>query len=73
MFRRRGRKSSVIDESQSTITMKNLDKEIYFLTDGYFDFNDGLWRSGGKVIRRVHNFYKLYNTINIVYYILNII
>ena len=68
MFRRRGRKSSVVDESQSTITMKNLDKEIYFLTDGYYDFSDGLWKSGGKVIRRVHNFYKLYHIVYDIIY-----
>ena len=69
MFKRRSRKSLVEDELQSTITMKNLDKEIYFLTDGYFDFNDGLWRSGGKVIRRVHNFYKLYHIVYDIIYI----
>ena len=68
-FERRGRKSLVDDESHATITMKNLDKEIYFLTDGYYDFNDELWRSGGKVIRREHNLYKLYH---IVYNIIDI-
>ena len=33
--------------------MKNLPKDIVFLTDGYFDFDDGLWKSGRRNIRRV--------------------
>ena len=37
--------------------MKNLEQDINFITDGYFDFNDGLWKSGGKVIRNVYIIY----------------
>ena len=33
--------------------MKNLPKDIVFLTDGHFDFNDGLWKSGDRNIRKV--------------------
>lgn len=33
--------------------MKNLPKDIVFLTDGYFDFDVGLWKSGRRNIRRV--------------------
>ena len=37
--------------------MKNLENDINFITDGYFDFNDGLWKSGGIVIRNVYIIY----------------
>lgn len=35
--------------------MKYLPKDIVFFTDGYFDFDNGLWKSlsGGRNIRKV--------------------
>ena len=54
IFERNRRKSSAIDESNGKVTMKNLEQDINFITDGYFDFNDGLWKSGEIVIRNVY-------------------
>ena len=48
------RTSSVASKSKSKITMKNLPKNIVFFTDGYFDFDEGLWKSGGRNIRKVY-------------------
>ena len=36
------------------IKLKNIDQRIFFLTDGYFDFNDRIWKSGKTHIRRVN-------------------
>ena len=37
------------------IKLKNIDQRIFFLTDGYFDFNDRIWKSGKTTIRRVND------------------
>ena len=37
------------------IKLKNIDQRIFFLTDGYFDFNDRIWKSGKTIIRRVND------------------
>ena len=52
-FHDRDRKNSVASKSKSKIEMKNLPENILFFTDGYFDFDDGLWKSGGRNIRNV--------------------
>ena len=53
IFKRRDRVNSAFSKSKSEIKMKYLPKEIAFFTDGYFDFDDGLWKSGGRNIRKV--------------------
>ena len=53
IFKRRDRVNSAFSKSNSEIKMKYLPKEIAFFTDGYFDFDDGLWKSGGRNIRKV--------------------
>ena len=40
-------------KSNSKIKLRNLDKEILFHIDGYFDFDDKQWKTGRKIIRRV--------------------
>lgn len=35
------------------VKLKYIDRNIFFLTNGYFDFNDRLWKSGKHIIRRV--------------------
>ena len=52
-FHGRDRKNSVASKSKSKIEMKNLPENILFFTDGYFDFDVGLWKSGGRNIRNV--------------------
>ena len=54
IFKRRDLKSPAVSKSKTKIMMKNLPKDIVFLTDGHFDFNDGLWKSGGRNIRKVY-------------------
>ena len=41
--------------TKKKIKLKNLDKQIFFLTDGNFDFTDQLWKSGKTTIRRVND------------------
>ena len=31
-------------------TLKDVCRKAHFFTEGYFDFNDNLWKSGGKII-----------------------
>ena len=69
MFKPYGRKSSFESETKTRtkIRMKNLGKELYFLTDGYFDFNDELWKSRGEVIRNLSYYFCILDIVVMFY------
>ena len=52
LFERRTR-SQLRTKSGSKMKLRNLDKEILFHIDGYFDFDDKQWKTGRRSIRRV--------------------
>ena len=69
MFKPYGRKSSFESETntRTKIRMKNLGKELYFLTDGYFDFNDELWKSRGEGIRNLSYYFCILDIVVMFY------
>ena len=52
LFEHRTR-SQLRTKSNSKLKLRNLDKEILFHIDGYFDFDDKQWKTGRRSIRRV--------------------
>ena len=38
------------NKSKKTVQIKNLDKDLVFITEGYFDFNEMIWRDHDRPI-----------------------
>ena len=43
--------SNISNESKKTVQLKNLDKELVFITEGYFDFDEMIWKDYGRPIK----------------------
>ena len=42
--------STAANENSKPGKLKDVCRKAHFFTEGYFDFNDNLWKSGGKII-----------------------